>query len=307
MGVLLSIACGLRSVLAQPAIEPGGGTASNDAPPTPAQTVNYDYFHGQLAPYGTWTQIGDYGWCWHPDAAVAANPEWRPYYDMGQWVYSENGWFWQSNYGWGDIPFHYGNWVIIPGYGWMWVPGYTWGPAWVFWRESESDGYIGWAPLPPGAVFVDGGWNFHGIHYRIDFDFGLGESYFVFVGCDHFHDGFFRMRGHEYAFHLPREQARLVYGRSVLRNEFRRDEHGRLVNDGPGRERVEQLTRRREEVSGFQERNPQVRDAVAETRPGAESHEPGEVVSKVYRPPLEKQRTAPTTVPKGNSQPRNKF
>jgi len=115
------------------------------------------------------------------------------------------------------------------------------------------------------------------------------------------------MRGHEYAFHLPREQARLVYRRSVPRNDFRRDEHGRLVNDGPGRERVEQLTRRHEEVSRFQERSPHVRDAGAETRPGAGSHEPGEMISKVYRPPLEEQRMAPATTPKGNFQPRNKF
>jgi len=149
MGALLSVAGGLRPVLAQPASEPGAGTASIDGSPSPAAIVNYDYFHGQLAPYGTWMLTGDYGWCWHPDAAIAANPEWRPYYDMGQWVYSENGWFWQSNYGWGDIPFHYGNWVVIPGNGWMWVPGYTWGPAWVFWRESASDGYIGWAHFRP--------------------------------------------------------------------------------------------------------------------------------------------------------------
>jgi hypothetical protein len=31
------------------------------------------------------------------------------------------------------------------------------------------------------------------------------------------------------------------------------------------------------------------------------------MISKVYRPPLEEQRMAPATTPKGNFQPRNKF
>ena len=51
---------------------------------------------------------------WRPDAAIAANPDWRPYYDMGQWVQTDNGLFWQSDYTWGDIPFHYGRWVLNP-------------------------------------------------------------------------------------------------------------------------------------------------------------------------------------------------
>lgn len=245
----------------QPSPAPSGpdsGTtlAADTSPPPATQEVNFDYFHDQLAPYGTWIQVPGYDWCWRPDAAMSANPDWRPYYDMGQWVYTENGWFWQSDYTWGDIPFHYGNWTLVPGYGWLWVPGYTWGPAWVFWRQAETDGCIGWAPLPPGAVFVGGGWEFHGVQYGIDFDFGLGANFFVFVGYDHFHDGFFRMRGHEYAFHVPRERVRAFYGRTVIRNEFRRDEHGRLINDGIGRDRVERLTNHREVETRFEDRDP---------------------------------------------------
>ena len=45
--------------------------------------------------------------------------------------------------------FHYGRWTLNPRYGWVWVPGYNWGPSWVCWRHS--DGYLGWAPLPPEA------------------------------------------------------------------------------------------------------------------------------------------------------------
>jgi len=294
--------------------QPGAPPPPAETPPltppegVPAADVNYDYFHAQLAPFGTWVQVSGYGWCWRPDAAIVANPNWRPYYDMGQWVYTDNGWFWQSDYTWGDIPFHYGNWVLDPAVGWVWVPGYVWGPSWVFWRHAEVDACIGWAPLPPGAVFVDGGWIFNGVHVGVDFDFGLGANFFVFVGYDHFHDGFFRMRGHEYAFHEPRERVDVFYHRSVLRNDFRQDERGRLINDGIGRDRVERLTHRREVPERFQERNPVGdRERLAAQR-GAEVHrESGprderapaperermgrpsthEPVSKVYRPPAE--------------------
>ena len=293
-----------------PAPDSGTTPAAGTTPPPVAEEVNFDYFHNQLAPYGTWVQVEGYGWCWRPDTAINANPDWRPYYDMGQWVYTENGWFWQSDYTWGDIPFHYGNWIRDPNYGWLWVPGYTWGPAWVFWRQAEVDGCIGWAPLPPGAVFVDGGWIFHGVRVGVDFDFGLGADFFVFVGYDHFHDGFFRMRGHEYRFHVPRERVRGFYGRTVLRNEFRRDEHGRLVNDGIGRDRVERLTNHREVAAHFEERNPvgdrnrlnaqrteEARRQVGQQvgKPGEQGHEqlgkPGGQrmapvpVNKVFRPP----------------------
>ena len=286
-----------------------------------AQEVNFDYFHDQLAPFGTWVEVPGYGQCWSPSQAIAANPDWRPYYDFGQWVYTDNGWFWQSDYTWGDIPFHYGNWIRDPGYGWLWVPSYTWGPSWVFWRQAEADGCIGWAPLPPGAVFVDGGWMFHGARVGVDFDFGLGADFFVFVGYDHFHDGFFRMRGHEYGFNVPRERVRAFYGRTVLRNEFRRDEHGRLVNDGIGRDRIEHLTNHKEEVAHFEERTPVGdRDRLAAQRaeevrrqvgpqagkPGEPGHEqsgkPGgqplaapAPVNKVFRPPTP--ASNPATVP----------
>jgi hypothetical protein len=281
-------------------------TADTTQPPV-AQAVNFDFFHDQLAPFGTWIQVAGYGPCWRPDAAIKLNPDFRPYYDNGQWVYTDNGWFWQSDYTWGDIPFHYGNWIIDPTYGWLWVPGYTWGPAWVFWRQAEADGYIGWAPLPPGAVFVDGGWDFRGHHYGVDFDFGLGEACFAFIGYDHFHDNFFRMRGREFSFHVSRERIHAFYGRTVLRNDFRRDEHGRLINDGIGRDRVERLTNHREVAAHFEERNPvgdrnKLNEEVQRQNvqhPGPNNaptvHPPAEQVSKVFRPPTP--ASNPATVP----------
>ena len=168
------------------------------------QRITFQYFHDQLAPFGTWVEVPGIGPCWYPEKVIAANPDWRPYYDSGRWVQTENGLFWASDYTWGDIPFHYGRWIQDPRYGWLWVPDYNWGPAWVCWRACGR-GCIGWAPLPYGAVWVDGGWRFHGrAVVDVGFDFGLGEDFFVFVGYDHFHEGFPpRLRGHEREYRLP--------------------------------------------------------------------------------------------------------
>lgn len=291
-----------------PAPPSGVPMAAPGTPPPGSPEVNFDYFRAQLAPFGTWMELPGYGWCWRPDRALAANPDWRPYYDMGRWVYTENGWFWQSDYGWGDIPFHYGRWIRDPGLGWLWVPDYTWGPAWVFWRHAEADGCIGWAPLPYGAVFVEGGWEYRGRRYGVEYDFGLDEHFYVFVGYDHFHDGFFRLRGREWAYHVRGERIHAFYGRSVCRNEFRRDEHGRFVNEGLGRERIEHLTNRRVEVTRFDERRP-VGDRSQLANQQRSGSERGQTqgqsgraapASQVYRPPA----TAPARQPQ--SQQSNK-
>ena len=278
---------------------------AQSAPQSPE--ANFQYFHDQLAPFGTWLNINGVMY-WRPDQALAVNPDWRPYYDMGQWAQTDNGLYWQSDYTWGDIPFHYGRWVLYPGMGWLWAPDYVWGPAWVFWRQDEADGAIGWAPLPVGAVFVNGGFFYHGVAVGVGFDFGLGVACFTFVGYDHFHEPYFRMRGHEWAYHIDRERMHGFYGRSVLRNDFHRDEHGRFVNDGIGRDRMEHLTH--VQHASFEERNPvgdrnHLAAAHAEDPHGkpagepahaepAASHEqpagserPGSSASasKVYRPP----------------------
>jgi hypothetical protein len=143
----------------------------------------------------------------------------------------------------------------------------------------------------------------------IDFDFGLGESCFVFVGYDHFHEGFFRMRGHEWPYHIGRERLHGFYGRSIIRNDFRKDEHGTFVNNGIGRERLEhiaQATHHPLEKASFEERHPVGdRKALEVTRshqigqqfakPGGQVHgQPGKPggqspspasVNKVFRPP----------------------
>jgi len=106
-------------------------------------------FYAPLTPSGVWVDVGNYGHCWRP-AHVEA--DWRPYCD-GQWVYTDDGWYWQSDESWAWATYHYGSWVYTDD-NWYWVPDAVWAPAWVEWRTGG--GYCGWAPCgPPGFVVVD--------------------------------------------------------------------------------------------------------------------------------------------------------
>jgi hypothetical protein len=72
----------------------------------------------------------------------------------GHWVYTEDGWFWVSDYEWGWAPFHYGRWVRHARYRWVWIPDTVWAPAWVTWRHGDD--VVGWAPLGPRARWQNG-------------------------------------------------------------------------------------------------------------------------------------------------------
>jgi hypothetical protein len=105
------------------------------------------YFYSQLSPYGSWIEV-DYGVIvWRP---TIIRTNWMPY-QMGQWVWTYDGWYWDSYEPFGFITYHYGRWYFDDYYGWLWYPDYEWSPAWVEWRYSNN--YIGWAPLHPYAVF----------------------------------------------------------------------------------------------------------------------------------------------------------
>src|SRR5262249_34845330 len=108
-----------------------------------AVSVSISVFENDLAPYGNWVEVPSYGTCWVP-ARVAAG--WQPY-TVGEWAYTDYDWTWVSYAPWGGIPYHYGTWVWVSGYGWAWIPGTVWAPAWVTWCYSDS--YVGWAPIPP--------------------------------------------------------------------------------------------------------------------------------------------------------------
>ena len=198
------------------------------SPPTEASLAS---FQRQLAPYGNWVEVPGYGPCWQPSVPVG----WRPYYDGGHWLYTDNGWYWQSEYPWGDIAFHYGRWTFNGNYGWLWVPGYEYAPAWVFWRHAE--GYCGWAPLPAGTLFVGGVWRYNGVRVGVGFDFGLTVGLFTFVAYDHFWE-------HDYRrFVVPHERVIVIYRGSYIVNNYR-VVNGRVIHEGLGRERMAQLTHR---------------------------------------------------------------
>ena len=107
-------------------------------------------FHQPLARYGSWVGHPRYGSVFVPSRAHAGH-NFRPY-TRGNWQYTEWGWTWSSQLPFGWATDHYGRWFFEPRIGWAWVPGTVWAPAWVSWRSGG--GYVGWAPLPPGATHL---------------------------------------------------------------------------------------------------------------------------------------------------------
>jgi hypothetical protein len=109
----------------------------------PATPVSFQQFYDELSPYGDWVDVPNYGYAWVPEV----DDNFRPYYTNGNWVATDLGNTWESDYPWGWAPFHYGNWAYAQPHGWTWLPGYDWAPAQVSWRQG--DGFYGWAPLMP--------------------------------------------------------------------------------------------------------------------------------------------------------------
>ena len=124
--------------------------------------VSFQLFYDQLSPYGQWIEYSNYGYVWIPDAG----PDFVPYSTNGHWIFTDDGWAWDSDYNWGWAAFHYGRWSFSDSFGWFWVPDNEWGPAWVNWREA--DGYYGWSPMEPGisvAMSIDGTYNSQNDHW----------------------------------------------------------------------------------------------------------------------------------------------
>lgn len=200
----------------------------------PPETPTLNYFQAHLTPYGQWIDVPGIGAAWVP--AEANNPEWRPYMDAGHWEYTDAGWFWHSDYPWGDIAFHYGRWIRndFTGLRWAWVPAYDWAPSWVAWREGG--GGMGWAPLPWGVEYRAGvGLWWHGAAVGVGVDFGLGFDAFIVVGPDHFWGGDY----HRFAF--DRDHARDFYAHSEFHAGYRM-EGGHLRAEGLGREHIAAIT-----------------------------------------------------------------
>jgi hypothetical protein len=190
--------------------------------PSPLQDPQDSYFYDGLAPYGNWVQTGD-GWGWQPMAA-AVDSGWLPYRDRGHWVLTDDGWYWASDYAWGWAVFHYGRWSHESRLGWVWVPGNVWAPAWVAWRNTQ--GFAGWAALPPGVQFQPGvglvgraglgGWKV---------SYGLNAASFTFVAQEHF---LARNLGR---FAAPAPQAAALFKSSTPVNNYSSPGR-RIVNSG---------------------------------------------------------------------------
>src|SRR3977135_729720 len=63
------------------------------------------------------------------------------------------------------------------GNGWVWVPGDQWAPAWVSWRQTDDEDYVGWAPLPPEASVTVS----VGVHSWCDSYYDIGPAAFCFL------------------------------------------------------------------------------------------------------------------------------
>jgi hypothetical protein len=240
----------------------------------PATTVNYNVFYQSLSPYGTWVEVGDYGWCWQPTVSTIS-VGWRPYSDNGRWIWSSSGWYWHSHYSWGWAPFHYGRWCNVPARGWCWVPGTVWGPSWVSWRHSND--HFGWAPLPPACGWATGvGLTYHGAGISVGFSFGLGASDYCFVPRHRFYDP------HCYRFRAPRHELVGLYHRSsVVNNYVVGNNNTVIINQGVGREVIQKHTR--EEIRPVALANARQPGKASELalRPGGRAER-----LEVYRPAL---------------------
>lgn len=120
---------------------------STDAEANRYNNRKFNYFYKSLRYDGSWIEMDRGFYVWKPRVY---DYNWRPYAD-GNWIWTSEGWYWNSYESFGHIVYHYGRWYNDPYYGWVWVPGYQWAPAWVEWRYFDN--YIGWAPLHPYVNF----------------------------------------------------------------------------------------------------------------------------------------------------------
>ena len=138
------------------------------------------YYTGSedLDPYGTWSEVPDYGPVWIPQQG----PDWAPYRD-GRWVYEPYyGWTWVSYEPWGWAPYHYGRWFVYND-SWAWWPGPVYGDPYY---------YPVWSPAYVSFFgFGGGGWS-------VGFGFGGGFGNYGWLPCgpgDWYHPWYGRWGG----------------------------------------------------------------------------------------------------------------
>lgn len=285
-----SVAAALANVEATPdlpsaqAMDPNGleaPTAAAVSTEPATQQVTHNHFYTALAPYGTWVEVAEYGWSWRPTVSVI-DPHWRPYVHGGRWIYTDYGWYWHSYYSWGWAPFHYGRWHLSSVNGWVWVPDTRWGPAWVSWRYY--DGYYGWAPLPPRAIYTSGvGLTYYGRHVGFGFSFGLGAGWYSFVPARHFYSA------RPWYHCAPHGRVTQIYNNStVINNYIVGDNNTTIINVGPGTDSIAAATRTEIRKVQIQDMNPVESKTIR-----AESLSRDGTTLAAYRPQLPVQAPAP--------------
>jgi hypothetical protein len=200
----------------------------SDVQTDPDSDGDYDLFYDRLATDGHWFNDDDYGYVWQPSVAVTT-ASWRPYAD-GHWVWTDRGWFWQSNENFGWATYHYGRWNHLDGVGWVWVPGHEWAPSWVSWRHTDNDDYVGWAPLPAESTFNVS----VGVHPWADAYYDIGPIAYAFIRIGDFARPSYR----EYC--VPPQESLGFYNRTI--NITNITYNNNVINSyGPQYERVSQL------------------------------------------------------------------
>jgi hypothetical protein len=215
----------LSSATNTPVAPPAANSETVAAPVTP---VTMNYFNDNLSPYGSWVEVEGYGRCWRP-TTVIYDSNWRPYCDRGHWVYTDCGWYWDSDYSWG-VTFHYGRWFRHDRFGWCWYPDTVWAPSWVTWRSSDA--YCGWAPLPPFAEYRPGfGFVYRGANVSVGFGFGLGADYFTFVSTERLCDR------HPRNFRENHERVTQIFNQTTVINNYNINRQT-VMNNGISIDRV---------------------------------------------------------------------
>lgn len=219
----------MAAPMAAPAPAPEPPPVETPAPdPTPGADMSVDELSQTLTPYGAWVEVDGYGRCWRPTVAMY-DASWQTYSERGQWVYTDAGWYWSSDYAWG-VAFHYGRWFHHPQWGWCWWPDRVWAPSWVVWRSDDDN--CGWAPLPPFAIYRPGaGFYYRGVLVGADYDFGLSVSFFTFVPAGRFCD---RNPGH---FRLDDRRREEVFHHAAIVGGYGEHGHG-MANRGIPVERI---------------------------------------------------------------------
>jgi len=174
---------------------------------------DFGFFYSSLSPYGNWIQINGGVNVWRP---WNVRDGWAPY-RYGHWIWTNDGWYWDSDEPYGYIVYHYGRWYYDDYYGWIWVPDYQWAPAWVEWRYDND--YIGWAPLPPYASFSVGfGISFTSSYYT-------PYQYYSFVSYR------YMCNPHVYNYYVNDSYKYRIYSGTKFRTNYGYSD-GRVINRG---------------------------------------------------------------------------